>query len=299
VSIRVNAASPSTGPSGPRPSVARAGVLANRALATGIRWLELALPAAWGPPLPGQYVSIGLDGPVIEREPGRSRLALLRRPFSVAGYDDADGHRRLAILYAPVGRVSRRMAQLGPGAEVGVLGPLGTAFPLDGAGPMHLVAGGRGIAPMLFAAHELGRRARPFTLFYGARRAAEMIAPEGIPDAALRYATDDGSRGAAATVVELLARETRAGATLLGCGPHGMLDALARLARARGDDCWVSIEETFGCGLGTCGGCAVPAARPAGEYLWACRDGAVVRADALDWAAWARAYPPACADGEV
>jgi dihydroorotate dehydrogenase electron transfer subunit len=277
----------------------RAGVLSNRAIASGVHWLELALPTAWGAPRPGEYVSIALDEPLIEREPGRARPALLRRPFSVAGYDDANGHRRLAILYAPVGRVSRRMTRLAPGAQIDLLGPLGTAFPLDGAGPVQLVAGGRGIAPLLFTARELRRRARPFTLFYGARGAAQMIAPEGIPGDALRLATDDGSRGAAATVVELLAREPDAGATLFGCGPHAMLAALASLARARGADCWVSIEENFGCGLGTCGGCAVPAAHPPGEYLWACRDGAVVRADALDWAAWARAYPPACAGGEV
>jgi dihydroorotate dehydrogenase electron transfer subunit len=295
----VNAASSPARSSAPGPSVARVGVLANRAIAASVHWLELALPAAWGPPLPGQYVSIGLGEPPVEREPGRSRLALLRRPFSVAGYDDADGHRRLAILYAPVGRVSRRLERLAPGAEIDLLGPLGTAFPLDGAGPVQLVAGGRGIAPLLFTARELGRRARPFTLFYGARCAAEMIVPEGISGDALRLATDDGSRGTAATAVELLAREAQGSATLLGCGPHAMLAALAEWARSHDADCWVSIEETFGCGLGTCGGCAVPAAHPPGEYLWACRDGAVVRADALDWAAWARAYPPACADGEV
>jgi hypothetical protein len=51
----------------------------------------------------------------------------------------------------------------------------------------------------------------------------------------------------------------------------------------------VSVEGIFGCSIGICGACAIPMRSPAGpyeRYLWACRDGAVVPGDRIDWDAW-------------
>jgi dihydroorotate dehydrogenase electron transfer subunit len=265
------------------PVFVRVYVIENRALASGIHWMELALPDDWGPPLPGQYVSLGLDPRLRESEPGRVGGGVLRRPFSIASFEAGDGHRRLGLLYAAVGGVTQRMVRLPAGGELDLLGPLGTAFPLDGREPLQLVAGGRGVAPMLFLARCLERSGRAFTFFYGARHAGEMIPLPGAAGSAPRLATDDGSCGRPGTVVELVAEQGSPAGTYFACGPHPMLATLAHWAQTSGTACWVSVEATFGCGLGTCGGCAVPAARPRGEFLWACRDGAVLPADAIDW----------------
>jgi len=50
---------------------------------------------------------------------------------------------------------------------------------------------------------------------------------------------------------------------LLACGPHPMLVAVERLARAQGLECWLSLETLMGCGVGICNGCPV-ATRPEG-----------------------------------
>jgi len=69
-----------------------------------------------------------------------------------------------------------------------------------------------------------------------------------------------------------------------------MLAAVADWARSREIPCWVSLEEVFGCGIGICAGCAIPAIKShGGEYgrvLWACGVGPVVAAEDVDWERW-------------
>jgi dihydroorotate dehydrogenase electron transfer subunit len=57
--------------------------------------------------------------------------------------------------------------------------------------------------------------------------------------------------------------------------------------------CEVSLEAPMGCGFGTCLGCALPVRRD-GATAWAlcCREGPVMRMDAVDWEGL-RALPPA------
>jgi dihydroorotate dehydrogenase electron transfer subunit len=50
-------------------------------------------------------------------------------------------------------------------------------------------------------------------------------------------------------------------AVIYGCGPPGLLRALCEFADATGLQCQVSMEETFGCSMGTCWGCVVPVRR--------------------------------------
>ncbi len=273
--------------SGSAPANAPAGILSNQRIARGVHWLELAVPDAWGPPVPGQFVTLTPEPAWDDRVAGDAGLALLARPFSVAAFEAEGLRRRLGILYAPIGKVTRRLSELLPGGTLGLLGPLGTGFPLEGERPVWLVAGGRGIAPLLFLSQELKRRGRACSWFYGARSANELVPLPGIPEGEVRYATEDGSCGWHGTVCDLLATcETGALPSVMACGPRGMLAALARWAAERAIDCWVSVEETFGCGTGLCGGCALPATGDDPRYLWACRDGPVLRAAQIAWRAW-------------
>lgn len=294
------------------PRLARAGVIANHRLAAGLHWIDLALSGDWGPPAPGQYVSLTLGPPLREEEPGACGGGVARRPFSVARFEPAGSHARLGLLYAPIGRVTRALALLTPGEEIELLGPLGTAFPEPrgtaaagareapetipcAAAPFHLVGGGRGIAPLLFTADRLRAAGAEHALYYGTRTAAEALPDEWLRAGTLHRATDDGSLGLEGSVIDLLEHLSPAAGTILACGPHRMLASLAAWALRRELGCFVSIEENFGCGLGTCGGCAVPAADPPGGYVWACRDGAVLSAERLDWARWGGAPAAAAA----
>ncbi len=267
----------------------RGRVLDNHEVARGLFLMRLALPLAWGPVAPGQYVSITIEPPWDDTRTGDGGVALLRRPFSVAGFGTAAGERFLELLYACVGKVTRRIIHLGPGDIVDVLGPSGTAFPLNaGAHPL-LVGGGRGIAPLLLLARELRAAGETPTLVYGARTRAEW-APLGELEAIAHLAAEDGSGGVHGTVIDVLeGLEAGDCGVVCTCGPHGMLEAVAHWAQRRALPCWVSVEEVFGCSVGLCGGCAIPALAPAGPYerfLWACREGAVVAAERIDWDAW-------------
>jgi dihydroorotate dehydrogenase electron transfer subunit len=276
-------------PGGGSPTLTIATVLANEAVADELFRMKLSVPPLWGPPAAGQFVSVTLEPPWDDATAGEAGGALLRRPFGIAGYA-RDGQRAvLEILIAPVGTVTRRLARLPQGATLDLLGPAGTAFPEPAAGEVLLVGGGHGIAPLLPLARRLRDHERSYVLFYGARRGAQLAR---LPEfgGALQVASEDGGRGLRGTVLDLLERYPRRDrATLLACGPRGMLAAVARWSRGRGYPCWVSLEEIFGCSLGLCGGCAVPARGGAGayeRYLWACRDGPVVPAERVDWEAW-------------
>lgn len=279
-------APPARAPAGrPEPQLFCGAVLGNRRVAAGLYALDLAVPDTGPSPEPGQFVSLVLEPDAAQR--GVLAGPLLRRPFSVAGFSRESGRRRLRLLYAAVGRVTRRMAALESGAGLGLLGPLGAAFPRDAGEPLLLVGGGRGIAPLLFLGETLRREGRAFALLYGTRRAAEMLAATELPGASIWLATEDGARGRQGTVLDLLAAQQLPARAVMACGPRGMLAAVARWAAAREIPCWVSVEAVFGCGTGLCGGCALPAAGDPG-FLWACQQGPVLPADWVDWERWAQ-----------
>jgi dihydroorotate dehydrogenase electron transfer subunit len=217
----------------------------------------------------------------------------------------------IGFLYAPVGIGTRALARLGAGDAVEALGPLGRGFPLEIEGTPVLVAGGRGIAPLLHAAEHLvrsrGSEGVPVELLFGARRAEQLV---GVAAARARLdrcggrlhlSTDDGSEGRRGNVVELLeaiAPSLRAPIVIHACGPHAMLRAVAQWALARGVQTHLAMESVMACGTGVCRGCPLPrsaAGRAAWhpdlpsllgnrEYAMCCTEGPVFDARDLDWA---------------
>jgi len=87
-------------------------------------------------------------------------------------------------------------------------------------------------------------------------------------------------------------RESRAesrGASLItiyACGPHGMLKAVAGIARVYRIPCQVSLEERMACGVGACLGCPVriKTRHPSdAAYKMVCKDGPVFDAAEIAW----------------
>ncbi len=221
---------------------------------------------------------------------------LLPRPMSLLTAGD-----RPSILIKVVGEGTRRLAHASSGEPFDLLAPLGVPWhPCpDNLRPV-LVAGGVGVAPLLFLARDMNRASSILPLaLYGARSSADLpLAAELGTVAELRVATEDGSRGVAGRVTVLLERalddlaaEGQA-AKIYTCGPEAMMAAVAAIAAVRGVPCEVSLETPMACGYGVCLGCPVPrAARPAGDaealvpggYLYACTEGPCVDAAAIDW----------------
>ncbi len=259
-------------------------VVGQRPMGGGYRWLELEAPELAAAAMPGQFVHL--------RVPALGDEAL-RRPFSIC----EAGSARLSILYKDVGRGTAAMTRLVAGERVSLIGPLGQGFPLDLAGrrPM-LVAGGYGVAPLLFLAHRLPARG---LLMVGGRSAADVLLTEAFETLGweVRVATQDGSRGARGLVTDLLdgwlaargAAGTDAPLVMYACGPDGLLRAVGQRAEQMGCEAWLSLDKHMVCGIGACLACVQTLRRPDGSTWIArvCRDGPVFEARTVVWEAHA------------
>jgi dihydroorotate dehydrogenase electron transfer subunit len=202
---------------------------------------------------------------------------LIPRPFSLYRQRGAV----LEFLIKVMGRGTRALAQSRPGDELVLIGPLGNGWPtLDGGGaPWVMLAGGVGSAPFYLGIEQAlagmdGKRSAKrdeLVYLFGAARRGLLYDLERFRALGVRVhtATDDGSDGFRGNVLQLLERLWSKGelpreVRLLACGPHAMLLAVERLARARNLACWLSLETLMGCGVGICNGCPV-ATRPEGE----------------------------------
>lgn len=275
-------------------------VRVQREYGAGFRWLEIEVPAGFTAPVAGQFVQLLLDFP---------SPVLLPRPMSVASVTKRAGKLSIGFLYSPVGTGTRALAQLQPGQTLRVTGPLGRGYPLAEPGTPVLVAGGRGVAPLLMAADVLAKSRRKAEFVFGARTRELLV---GLSEARTRLAraggklhvaTDDGSRGLHGNVLDVLdkiAPKLAGPLVIHACGPHGMLAAVARWAMTNRARAHLAMESVMACGTGVCRGCPLPrsaeararvlaqgatAAALQGNPDWAmcCTDGPVFEARDLDW----------------
>jgi len=261
-------------------------VIANHPLSSDYNVLALAAPAIAAAAAPGQFVMV---------KPGTGFDPLLRRPFSIFEVlRDADGTPAgLTILSKRIGPSTSLVYDARPGQRVAVLGPLGRPFTVvDPPSEGWMVAGGVGLAPFATLAQALRARGVETTLFYGARRAAELFYLDffralGVE---LVLTTEDGSAGERGRIVAPLDRRLASRAAsqpvmLYACGPEGMLAATARTAIAHDRPCQVSVERVMGCGLGGCYSCVIPMRGDDGAFhhVRSCIAGPVLAADQIRW----------------
>jgi dihydroorotate dehydrogenase electron transfer subunit len=227
---------------------------------------------------PGQFLSIRITDSI---DP------LLRRPYSIMNLTDSE----LVLLVKVVGRGSALLAARQPGDGLDIIGPLGgSIFPDPGNGEAVMVAGGTGLAPILFAAGKW--RDADLHLVYGAGCAEEILSSilhDGFSSTNL--ATLDGSLGyhgdAVSLCSQLVARGSIGGSTLYSCGPKGMVASLEKELGQRFTDHYTSLETIMACGVGACRGCTVPViSDKSPEYRSVCADGTVFRASEIDWEEW-------------
>jgi len=215
---------------------------------------------------------------------------LLRRPFSIHRLIAPDGHPEgVELLYKVAGEGTQRLSRYKKGAYVDILGPLGNGFSIPGnCHHIFIVAGGIGVAPMLFMASDLKKKGIDLTksmVFLGGRSRDDLLCEKDFMSLGIRPRpiTEDGSAGEKGLVtdpLEMAIKKDRPD-IICACGPVGMLRVVARIAAKHTVPCQVSIETIMACGMGACLGCAVAIKGESDKYLHACRDGPVFDANVL------------------
>ena len=267
--------------------------LEHRAFPGGQYILRLAAPRCAATATPGSFVHLtcGPDLP-------------MRRPLSIMRTSAREGW--VEVLYKVVGHGLAELALRKTGDMLSCLGPIGRGFTASPARPrLLLVGGGIGIPPIVFLAEALSATKaawKPLVLMgselpFPFELATSRLAVPGLPDgttAAMplleslgvpsRLASLSGfagcHRGFVTELADLwlasLSAAERAEVELFTCGPHGMLVAVAALARAYGVPCQVALEENMACGVGGCAGCTVLVQTPDGPAMKrVCVDGPV------------------------
>jgi dihydroorotate dehydrogenase electron transfer subunit len=237
----------------------QAPLVTRRAVARGVWVLGFEAPPIAASVRAGQFVNLLL-------RPG----PLLRRAFSVYRTNGEV----IEIVLRAVGEGTRLLLSLHEGDEVSALGPLGHGFgPTASNGPVALVSGGLGVAPMPLAAREAQALGCTVHWVHGARTADELCTEWDGDE--VHWATEDGTRGIHGTALDAVPSGV---SEVVACGPNPMLAAVA----ARWPEARVSVETYMACGTGVCLGCAVP--RTSGVYDRACCEGPVYRAGSIRWA---------------
>jgi dihydroorotate dehydrogenase electron transfer subunit len=234
---------------------------------------------------------------------------LLRRPFSIHRTGPKGG---IEILYEVIGKGSQLLSRKKAGELLDVIGPLGNGFHYKSQGrkvipkgaecrrnyrlapgttSQVLVAGGMGVAPLIFLAEKLkevkSQKAKVKNIvLIGARTKKQILCEKEFKELGfdVKIATDDGSTGFHGKVTglleSLLSTIDHRRSTIYACGPKPMLREISRIAVRHKIPAQISLEAHMACGIGACLGCVVKTKE---GYKRVCKEGPVLSAQDIIW----------------
>jgi len=222
---------------------------------------------------PGQFVNVK-----ISPDPG----PLLRRPFSVHKIKGPS----IKILYEVVGRATRILSEKKAGEYLDLIGPLGKGFSIINSRISIIVAGGIGVAPLVFLAEKI-KKGKTLVLI-GAKTKDQILCEKDFRGLGceVKIATNDGSKGFQGKVTELLEqilharRYTLDSIAIYACGPRPMLEAISYISGEYHIAAQISLEEHMACGFGACFGCVINTKE---GFQRVCKEGPVFAADQILW----------------
>jgi len=240
---------------------------------SGVHLIQAEAPEIAAEARPGQFLMVRC---------GSDYEFFLRRPFSIHQADTKTG--KISFLFAIVGRGTTWLSHLEKNDKVDLLGPLGNGFSLEPkAKNLLLIAGGIGIAPLVFLSQQALTREKSVSLLLGAPTANQLypkhLLPKGIE---CRVATEDGSAGRKGLVTELLPEFINWCHQICACGPVAMyrrLQAQKQLQKIN-LPLQLSLEVRMGCGIGICYGCTLKTRHSQKQV---CRDGPVFELNEILW----------------
>ncbi len=226
------------------------------------------------------FIQISCPEIVREAKPGQFVMVrcgeetVLRRPLSIHRIEGD----RLALLHAVIGKGTQWLAARQPGEEVDILGPLGNGFTVHAdSRNLLLVAGGMGIAPLIFLADRAVAEGRTVTLLYGTANEDRYPVPARIKTVA---ATEDGSVGYEGMVTELIPQYLETTDQVFACGPLPMYRDMTAMPELNNKPVQVSLEMRMGCGMGVCYACTIKTRQGLKQV---CKDGPVFELNDIYW----------------
>lgn len=209
---------------------------------------------------------------------------------------DPDEPESLDHTIRVVGRVTKAIARLQTGDELGIRGPFGQGWPLDATQgkDVVIVTGGLGCAPVVGAIEYIFRRRSQYgtvKILHGVKTPRDLLYRERFdawrrqPDTEVLLTSDQPHktwRYHVGVVTELFEQVVvnPARTMVLMCGPEIMMRLGVPILMQRGIPAtaiYVLLERHMECGIGLCGHCQL------GPYFL-CKDGPVMRYDrVLPW----------------
>jgi len=203
---------------------------------------------------PGQYLMVWI--------PGVDEI-----PMSLSSIED-----KTSISVRIVGDATKALAKLNQGDRIGVRGPFGNGYRIEGSKPL-IIGGGSGIASLVPLTEKMVAIGLNPTFVIGARNSDQLLFKDRLrkligPN--LKIATDDGSEGYHGYVSNLaitMINEMDYDSIYI-CGPELMIIRVFEAVECLNLNIQVSMERLCKCAVGLCGSCAVGPFR-------VCKDGPI------------------------
>ena len=195
----------------------------------------------------------------------------------------------LEVSVMRVGKVTDKVHELKKGDTIGVRGPYGNGYPLDGfkGKEVLVVGGGCGFAPLrslMYSLFEISGELKKLLFRGGCKNPQEFLYRKEIEswkekkglDLELTVDKGDstwkGKTGVVTVVLDKLGMDCKNGIGIV-CGPPIMMKfATLKLLELgfKEENLYLSMEKNMSCGIGKCGHCRI------GTY-YACKDGPVFK----------------------
>ncbi len=249
-------------------------IIEKRRLSELVNYMKIEAPEIARNRKAGQFVIIQTDIEYGERI-----------PLTIADANAKEGW--IAIVYQPVGASTFKLAQMDVGEELpALLGPLGNPSIIEKKdGPVVLVGGGFGVAPLYPIAQAYKEAGNNVTMIMGARNKDLLIFVDEMKAVCddVVIMTDDGSAGRKGLVTEPLKEMCESQcppAEVVAIGPPIMMKFASQTTEPYKIPTVVSLNTIMVDGTGMCGGCRV---NIGGETKFVCVDGPDFDAHKVDW----------------
>jgi len=179
----------------------------------------------------------------------------MRRPMSIYRTNSKEGH--IEFLYKVEGRGTYGMANIQPGDEFNVAGPLGKGFKIWPEWKNVVVLGrGVGLATLAPLSQNAAENCVGVTAILSARNAEVVMSKDMFEELGANVITvvDTDNSSAVGNVEEILEVLIKKGIAdaFFTCGSNRLLQLMQRLGKKHGIPGQVAMEQVMVCGFGAC-----------------------------------------------